>query len=157
MIIQHYASHMSKKIRIFFWGLTFLTLAQLFVFLSHTLLEKELSDKAVQHGLWFANLVGLLAFTLIMRRLFAAYRQDELYTPLHRRLWMQLASYCWLAAFLPALLVCSLKLAWGLDIRLLTLLAHLNLPLLGVGTALPFAAMLLKVGQQLEDEQNLTI
>lgn len=157
MIIQHYASHMSKKIRILFWGLVLLTLAQLCVFLSHTLLEAELTEKAIQHGLWLANLVGLLALTFNMQRLFRAYQQGELYTRLHRQLWMQLASFCWLAAFLPALLVCSLKLAWGLDIRLLTMLAHLNLPLLGIGALLPFAAMLLKVGQQLEDEQNLTI
>ncbi len=157
MIIQHYASNMNKKVGFITWGLVVLTLAQLCVFLSHTLLEPELTEKAIQHGLWFSNLVGLLALTLIAQRLFQSYQQNSPYAAAHRVLWMQMASYCWLVAFFPALLVCSLKLAWGLDIRLLTLLAHINLPLLGLGVILPFASMLFKAGQQLEDEQNLTI
>lgn len=157
MIIQHYANLLHQRSRFVIWALLILCLVHVIALLPDILHQPEQLFKAQQRALWLAQLITALCIGLITQRLLLSASKGLLFQPASRHLWMQLASACLLAALFPAVLLCSLLLYWGEDVHFLTLLAHLNLPLFGLGLFLPFSVALFKIGAQLEDDQNLTI
>lgn len=157
MIIQQYANLLYQRSRFVIWALTALSLVHCIALLPDILSQPEQSFKAQQRAMWLAQLVTALCLGLIIQRLLLTAAKGQLFQVESRRLWMQLASGCLVAAIFPALFLCSLLLYWGEELSLITLLAQLNLPLIGLGFIVPFAVAKLKLSAQLEDEQNLTI
>ncbi|MDP4530149.1 hypothetical protein Q3O59_14060 [Alkalimonas delamerensis] len=157
MIIQQYAKVLYQRSRLVIWALLAFSLVHTVALLPDLLFPPEQLDRAQQRALWLAQLVSALGLGLIIQRLLLSASQGQLFQPASRALWMQLASGCLVAALFPALFLCSLLLYWGQELHLLTLLAQLNLPLIGLGCTVPLAVAKLKLSAQLEDEQNLTI
>lgn len=157
MIIQPYANLLYQRSRFVIWGLLAFCLVHTVALLPDILYPPEQLIRAQQRALWLAQLVTALGLGLIIQRLLLSASQGQLFQAASRRLWMQLASACLAAAVFPAIFLCSLLLYWGEELHLLSLLAQLNLPLIGLGLIVPLAVAKFKLSAQLEDEQNLTI
>lgn len=157
MLLQHYANHLYHRSRFLIWALALFAVVHLLALLPDVLTPPENLLKAQQRALWFGQLLTAWLIGLRAQRLLQAMAQGQLFQAASRNRWRQLAAVCLAAAVFPALLVSGLLVHWGETLHLLNFIAYVNLPLFGLGLLLPCLVGALKLGAQLEDEQNLTI